>query len=83
MPMQEIEYILHFTDKDGKAFDTAEMGLPAGVRREVRNIFKDLGNGRTERTIAEYGSASDQAQDKSKVGLEQCLAKMVAIFARS
>jgi len=45
VPMRRLVYILRFTDKDGKAFDPAEMGLPPGVPKEVRNIntFKDLG----------------------------------------
>ena len=85
VPMQQIEYILQFTDKNGKAFDPAEMGLPAGVPKEVRNVntFKDLGNGKTEMTVTEYGYTSDQAHDLSKAGLEQCLDKMAASFARA
>src|ERR671923_2370211 len=31
VPLQEIEYILRFTDKEGIAFDPIEMGLPVGV----------------------------------------------------
>jgi len=78
VPLQRIEYILHFTDKDGKAFDPAEMGLPAGIPKEVRNVntFKGLGNGKTEMTVTEYGYTSDQAHDLSKAGLEQCLDKL-------
>jgi uncharacterized protein YndB with AHSA1/START domain len=83
VPMQRIEYILNFTDKDGTAFDPAAMGLPAGIPKEVRNVntFRDLGNGKTELTVTEYGYTSDQAHDISKAGLEQCLDKMAAIFA--
>ena len=85
LPMQRIEYVLHFTDKDGQAFDPAEMGLPAGIPKWVRNVntFKDLGNGTTEMTITEYGYTSDQAHDLSKAGLEECLDKMAAIFAKA
>ena len=73
VPMQQIEYILRFTDKEGKAFDPVEMGLPAGVPKDVRNvnIFRDLGKGKTEIKITEYGYTSDQAHDISKAGLEQ------------
>jgi len=48
LPLQRIEYILNFTDKDGNAFDPVEMGLPAGIPKEVLNIntFEDLGNAR-------------------------------------
>jgi uncharacterized protein YndB with AHSA1/START domain len=82
MPPQRFEYILHFTDKDRKAFDPAEIGLPAGIPKEVRNVntFTDLGNGKTELTVAEYGYTAEQARDISKAGLEQCLDKMAALF---
>ena len=85
LPMQRIEYVLHFTDKDGQAFDPAEMALPAGIPKEVRNVntFKDLGNGMTELTITEYGYTSEQAHDLSEAGLEQCLDKMAALFAKA
>ena len=84
VPMQRIEYTLRFTDKHGKAFDPAEMGVPPGVPKEVRNvnIYKDLGQGKTEITVTEYGYASDQARDISRLGLEQCLDKMATIFAK-
>jgi len=83
VPMQRFEYLLNFTDKDGKSFDPAEMGFPAGVPREVLNVntFKDLGNGKTELTITEYGYTSEEARDTSKAGLDQCLDKMAALFA--
>jgi uncharacterized protein YndB with AHSA1/START domain len=84
VPRQRFEYLLHFTDKDGNAFDPAEMGLPAGIPKEVANVntFKDLGNGKTELAITEYSYTTDQAHDLSKAGLEQCLDKMAAIFAK-
>jgi uncharacterized protein YndB with AHSA1/START domain len=84
LPTKRIEYIQNFTDKEGKAFDPANMGFPAGVPKEVRtaNVFKDLANGKTEITITEYGYTSDQAHDMSKAGLEQCLDKMASIFAK-
>lgn len=85
VPLQRFEYILHFTDKDGKAFDPTEMGMPAGIPKDVRNVntFKDLGNGRTEITSTEYGYTTDEVVEISKAGLEQCLDKMAAIFARA
>ena len=77
-PMKRLVYTLHFTDKDGKAFDPVEMGLPAGVPQVVRNVntFKDLGNGKTELTITEHGYTTDEAVNLSKTGLEQCLDKL-------
>ncbi len=84
VPMKRLVYILRFTDQDGKAFDPAELGIiTPGIPKEVRNvnIFKDLGNGKTEMRISEYSFTSDQAHNLSKAGLEQCLDKMAAIFA--
>jgi len=82
LPLQRIEYILNFTDKGGNAFDPIEVGLPAGIPKEVLNIntFEDLGNGKTELTVMEFGYTLDQARDLSKAGLEQCLDKMAALF---
>jgi uncharacterized protein YndB with AHSA1/START domain len=73
-----IEFILHFTDKDGTKLDPAKMGMPPGIPREVRHVitFKAVDDNRTEMTVTEYGYTSDQAHDLSKVGLEQCLDKM-------
>ena len=84
VPLQRIEYILKFTGKDGRAFDPAELGLPTGIPKEVRNvnIFKDLGNGSTELAVTEYGYTSDEAAELSRQGLEQCLDKMARIFAK-
>jgi uncharacterized protein YndB with AHSA1/START domain len=84
VPQERIEYILAFTDEAGNAFDPAEAGLLAGIPREVRNvnIFKDLGGGRTELTVSEYGYGSAQAANFSKLGLEQCLDKMAALLAK-
>jgi uncharacterized protein YndB with AHSA1/START domain len=85
VPLQRIEYILKFTGKDGKAFYPAELGLSAGIPKEVRNAntFMDVGNGSTELTVTEYGYTTDEAAEMSRQGLEQCLDKMAAIFARS
>ncbi len=83
VPMQSIEYILNFADKDGKVIDPATLGLPPDMPQEVRNLvtLKDLGNGKTEMTITEYDWAVGHMMDMSKMGLEQCLDKMAAIFA--
>lgn len=84
VPYERFEYLLKFTDQDGRAFDPAEIGLPPGIPKEVRNVntFRDLGNGKIEITITEYGYTTDEAAELSKQGLEQCLDKMAAVFAR-
>ena len=82
-PRRLIDYLHHFSDKDGNQIDPATLGLPTDMPQEIRNVitFKDLGNGKTELTCAEYGYVSDQQLELSKLGLEQCLDKMGASFA--
>ena len=91
LPMQSIEFVLNFADKDGRKLDPAAIGLPPGVPSDVRHviIFKAMGDpstglraGKTEMTVTEYGYTSEQARDLSKQGLEQCLDKMAGMFAR-
>ena len=85
VPLERIEYILNFTDKNGDKIDPATLGMPAGVPPDVYNVnlFEDLGDGRTKVTILEFGYTSDQAVDLYKAGLEQCLNKLAAIFAKT
>jgi len=83
LPMQRIEYILNFSDKDGNKLDPAALGIPPGVPSDVHHVitFKAIGDNQTEMAVTEYGYTSDQAHDISKAGLEQCIDKMAAIFA--
>ncbi|MGH7454119.1 MAG: SRPBCC family protein [bacterium] len=85
VPMERIEFIQNFADKDGNKVDPAKMGIPPGVPHEVRHVitFKAAGDNRTEMTVTEYGYTSDQAHDISKAGMEQCLDKMAASLARA
>jgi uncharacterized protein YndB with AHSA1/START domain len=84
VPMQRIEFILNFSDKDGKKVDPGKVGLPPDLPQEVRNVvtFKAKGDNETEMTVTEYDWTVGQMRDLSKAGLEQCLDKMVAIFAK-
>ena len=83
VPLERFEYILRFSDRDGTALDPAAIGLPPGIPQEVRNlnVFTDLGDGRTELTITEYGYASPDAAAMSRMGLDQCLDKMEVLLA--
>lgn len=84
IPLQRIEYVLSFSDKDSNKVDPSKMGVPPGVPEDVPHviIFKALGNNKTEITVTEHGYTTDQARNMSKAGLEQCLDKMAAIFAK-
>jgi uncharacterized protein YndB with AHSA1/START domain len=83
VPMQRIEYILSFADKDGNQVDPIELGLPADMPQDVRNLvtFKAAGDNKTEITVTEYDWTVGQMMEMSKMGMEQCLDKMAAIFA--
>jgi len=82
-PMQRIEYILNLADKDGNKIDPVSIGMPADFPPDVRNLvtFRDLGDGRTELTVTEYDWTVGHMMEMSKLGMEQCLDKMAAIFA--
>ena len=84
LPMERIEFILNFADKDGNKHDPAKMGMPPGIPKDVRHVvtFKAVGDNKTEMTVTEYGYASDQVVEMSKQGLEQCLDKMAAALAK-
>ncbi len=83
VPMQRIEYIVNFTDEDGKKIDPISIGLSQDLPQEVRNLVtvKAVGDNKTEITVTEYDWTVGQMMEMSKQGLEQCLDKMAAIFA--
>jgi uncharacterized protein YndB with AHSA1/START domain len=85
VPMQRIEYIHNLADKDGNKIDPTSIGMPADFPQDMRNLvtFKDLGDGKTEMTVTEYDWTVGQMMDLAQKGLEQCLDKMAAIFARA
>ena len=78
VPLQLIEFIQNFSDKDGKKANPAEHGLPADFPQDVRStvVFKSLDKNRTEMTVTEYGYTSNVQFELSKAGLEECLDKM-------
>jgi len=83
-PHERIEFVSNFADKEGRHLDPAVMGMPQGVLREVPHVivFKAAGDDKTEITVTEYGYTTEEARDLSRVGMEQCLDKMAAMFGR-
>ena len=83
-PHERIEFVSNFADEDGTHIDRAAMGMPPGVPFDVPHVitFEAAGVGRTEMTVTEHGYTTEQARDLSRAGMEQCLDKMAAIFAR-
>jgi uncharacterized protein YndB with AHSA1/START domain len=84
VPLERIEFDMGFVDKDGNRHRPADLGLPPDIPNEVRHVitFKPLGDNRTEMTVTERGYESAQTVEMSKAGLEQCLDKMAALFAK-
>ena len=82
--MKRFVYVLRFADKDGKLMDPVKQGLPPEMPKEVRNevSFKELGKGRTGIRVTEFGWTVGPMMNMSKLGLEQCLNKMAALFAK-
>jgi uncharacterized protein YndB with AHSA1/START domain len=81
-PLKRLVYVLRFSDEHGNYVDPAAQGLPPDMPKAVRNevTFKDLGNGKTELTVTEYDWPVGKMMERSKMGMEQCLDKMAAIF---
>jgi uncharacterized protein YndB with AHSA1/START domain len=83
-PHERIEFVSRFTDERGAPLDPAALGMPPGVPRDVPHVvtFRATGEGGTELTVTEHGYTTEEARDLSRAGMEQCLDKMAAIFAR-
>jgi uncharacterized protein YndB with AHSA1/START domain/predicted enzyme related to lactoylglutathione lyase len=80
VPPERLEFELDFTDADRTLLPDGS--IPPGVPRAVRHVvtLQPVDGGRTELTVREFGYRTAEARDVSRVGLEQCLDKMVAMF---
>jgi uncharacterized protein YndB with AHSA1/START domain len=83
--MERIEYIHNLADKDGNKIDPTSTGMPADFPQDLRNTvsFKAVGDNKTEITVTEYDWPVGHMMEMSKMGMEQCLDKMAAIFAKA
>ena len=85
VPLQRIEFIQNLADKDGQRVDPVTIGMPPDFPMFVRTVvtFKAMG-ARTELTVSEFGmpAADTQMGKYAEIGLNQCLDKMAAIFAK-
>jgi uncharacterized protein YndB with AHSA1/START domain len=85
VPMERIEYIHNLADEDGNKIDPVTIGMPADFPRDQCHTvtFKDLGDNKTEMSVTQYGWTEGQMMKMAQMGLEQCLDKMAAIFAKN
>lgn len=84
VPMQRIEYIHNLADKDGNKVDPVTVGMPPDFPQDQFQTvtFRALGDHQTELTVTEHDWTAGQMMELSKMGMEQCLDKMAAIFAK-
>ena len=85
IPHQSIEFIQKFTDENGTPLQPWLVGIPPGVPASVRHIitFRRTGSNLTEMTVTEYGYTLEEARNLSKMGMEQCIDKMMAAVAKT
>jgi uncharacterized protein YndB with AHSA1/START domain len=85
VPMERIVYIHNLADPDGHKVDPAALGMPPDFPQDQRHViaFKAIGDHQTELTVTEYGWTVGQMMELSKLGMNQCLDKMAALFAEA
>jgi uncharacterized protein YndB with AHSA1/START domain len=79
-----IQYISNFADKAGNVITPEAAGLPAEapMDKEQQVEFEDLGGGKTEVTITEFGwLAGGDMIERSRRGLEQTLANIDEVLS--
>ena len=81
VPFLSIEFIQNLADKEGNKVRPVDVGMPPDFPEDIRTVvdFKDLGNSRTEMTVSEFADMG-QMSHFAKLGLEQCMDKLGAIF---
>ena len=76
IPNKIIRYISNFADKEGNVINPEAAGLPSETPMDKKHQveFKDLGDGKTNVTITEFGWQADGVMiERSRRGLEQTL----------
>ena len=78
---RRIEFTSRFADGTGAEIDPAQLGMPPGVPREVRHVvtFEEHGDG-TELTVEEYDYEPGPMLERSRLGQEQVMDKLAALF---
>jgi uncharacterized protein YndB with AHSA1/START domain len=82
-PLEQIDFVHEFANKDGEKIEPASLGLPPGIPSQVPQsvTFRTVDGNKTEMTVSEYGYTSEDVVAISRVGLEQCLDKIAALLA--
>jgi hypothetical protein len=78
IPLRQVSFIHHFSDKDGNSIDPSVLGMPPGFPFSVPHLItlKTVEHGKTEITVTEFGYNSSQVVAMAKAGMRECLDKM-------
>lgn len=81
VPMERIEFVQGFADKDGNAVSPAELGLPLAIPENVSHevTLIAIDDATTELTVHEFGYPNPEIADVSRHGMEECLDKMATL----
>jgi len=83
VPLERMVYIHNLADADGRKIDPIAMGMPPDFPQDQRHLltFRALDDHRTELAITEYDWTVGQMMEMSRMGMEQCLDKLVTLVA--
>lgn len=84
IPRERIESVQRFADEEGNAIAPAAAGLPPELPQEVRHVitFTAVSSDATEMAVTEYGYKAEWLVELSRAGMNECLDKMAAMFAK-
>ena len=79
---RRIELVHDLCDAGGTPVDPASVGMPPDFPQAQRHVIEleDRG-GSTLVTVTEYGWPEGQMRELSRIGMEQCLAKMEGVLS--
>ena len=82
VPLERMEYIVSLSEAEGNKVDPTTQGLPPDMPQDVRHLvtFRRVSDNQTEITVTEYDWTVGQMMEMSKMGQEQCLDKMAALW---
>lgn len=85
VPRERIEYLHNLADKDGKTIDPGSIGMPSDFPQDLRDsvTLTAVDGNKTAVTVTEYDWPVGHMMEMSKMGMEQCLNKMAAIFSKA
>jgi uncharacterized protein YndB with AHSA1/START domain len=84
VPHQRLEFVHHFVDQDGRQLEPSALGLPEAIPFAVRHVLVfEARDGETELTVTEYGYASDEVVELSRMGMQQVLDKLARVVSAS